>query len=229
MPKSCIQKFKDMFNYNNLISKLSEKVEDLKINFDDAIYEIGKGKKSANNNLEKIRNDLDDICKILKKMDDNTNYEIECKKSKVKFELRNEYLTAYKDVEAYNLETWEARENKVRENSKNTKALKVLSNKNNNERKVPVFLKLIEELKTELYNYYDPIPKDDEYSKYSKSIMGTDKKCVIKSYMDSLLEYLNIYIDVAQKSTRYHINEIISLFKPLVNFIKKFIPKSKNN
>ena len=214
MPKSCIQKFKDMFNYNNLISKLSEKVEDLKINFDDVIYEIGKGKKSANNNLEKIRNDLDDICKILKKMDDNTNYEIECKKSKVKFELRNEYLTAYKDVEAYNLETWEARENKVRENSKNTKAF---------------FLKLIEELKTELYNYYDPIPKDDEYSKYSKSIMGTDKKCVIKSYMDSLLEYLNIYIDVSQKSTRYHINEIISLFKPLVNFIKKFIPKSKNN
>lgn len=221
-----------MLTFNNLINRLSEKNEELRRNFDNAGLEIQKaleitdGRKYEIESIEKIKANLDDICCILKKLESDTDIEHEL--SKIGFELRKEYQTFYKDTQMYGYEETKEIKKKERSVSENEKFLKKLSNKKDNEGKIPIFLKLIKELRDEIYSYYyyyyglhNGELKNSKKSKYLTVNMKQDAASVVEKYMNKLTENLDLYINIAKENWMYKIYKWIPFIKKISERIIK--------
>lgn len=227
-----LTKIKLMLVFNSLINKLSEKNEELRRNFDNATLEIEKaleisnGRKYEIESIEKIKDNLDDIYCILKRLEYNVNIKHEL--SKIDFELSAEYQTVYKNVQTYGVEEMEAIKKRERGELENEKSLKILSDKKDNKGKIPVFLKLIKELRNEFYRYYDYFYglhsgklKNDKTSKYSIMDMKTREASVVEKYMNKLTESLDLYVNIAKENWKYKLDECIPFIKIIADRMLK--------
>lgn len=227
-----LTKIKLMLFFYSLINKLSEKNEELRRNFDNAKLEIEKaleisnGRKYEIESIEKIKDNLDDIYCILKRLEYNVNIEHEL--SKIDFELSGEYQTIYKDVESYGYEEMEAIKKREKSKLGNENSLKILSDKKDNKGKIPVFLKLIKELRNEIYRYYDCYYelysgklKNDKKSKYLIMNMKEYEASVVEKYMNKLTESLDLYVNIAKENWKYKLDECIPFIKMIADRMLK--------
>lgn len=211
MKKDYFQIIETKIHLYELIDNLSKKNRELENEFNNATLEIEKGKEWELNSMKKIKITLADICCILKKIECNTDVENES--AKVDFELNNEYKNCYKDARIYRHEIMEAENLYKKLKKKNTESLKILSNKKDNNGKIPVFLKLIKELEEvgvySYFGYFRRQPQNSVKSKYDDTTMAIIERDVVKKYMKKLSTDLELYINITRKNLWYKISYVV--------------------